>query len=337
MDRQPKTITLAHGGGGEESQQLIQQLFYRAFANELLLQAEDAAVLALNGEMAMTTDSFTVTPLQFNGGDIGELAVTGTVNDLAMMGAKPRYLSCAFMIEEGLAWSELETIVESMATMICEAGALLVCGDTKVVPKGCVDKLFITTTGIGEIMQQPYPSVKRLRSGDALIVSGDIGRHGTVILAARENMQLQTELASDCQLLWPAVEKLLSAGIECHALRDATRGGLSAVLNEWAQASQLGIEVREVDVPVSEPVQGLCELYGFDPFDLANEGTFVLSVPSAQAEQALALLQAIPHHEQAACIGRVTDEHVGKVVLTTPWGSQRYLELPKGELLPRIC
>lgn len=334
-----EVIELSQGGGGAETQRLIERLFYHSFENDLLCQAEDAAVFAMQGQVAFTTDAFTVSPLFFKGGDIGKLAVAGTVNDLAMMGARPLYLSCAFMIEEGFPRQSLKQIVESMAQELQKSGAQIVCGDTKVVPKGAVDKLFITTSGLGQVMvsETKRPSAHRLQTGDAIIVSGDIGRHGAVILAERETLGLQSSLQSDCASVWPAVEALLEAGVEPHALRDATRGGLAAVLNEWAAASQVTIQLQEVQIPVDGAVLGLCELLGFEPYDFANEGTFVLSLPAEQAEGALEVLKRFELGQKAAVIGEVTAFQPGRVVLQTPWGSQRLLELPKGELLPRIC
>lgn len=339
MNESMKRVELSHGGGGAETQEMIQTLFYQVFGNEILIKSEDAAVLTLEGQVAFTTDSFTVSPLFFQGGNIGHLAIAGTVNDLAMMGAQPLYLSCAFMIEEGLPWLELEAIVLSMAQELKKCGAKIVCGDTKVVPKGAVDQLFINTSGIGKIMTDPAntPSAHKLQKGDAIIVSGDIGRHGAVVLAARESLNLQSDLESDCCVLWPAVQALLAAGIKCHALRDATRGGLATLLNEWADSSQVSIEVEEAKIPLSDPVQGLCELLGFDALDFANEGTFAISLPAEQVEKALSVLHQFEFAKNATEIGRVSDFEAGLVVLQSPWGSQRVLELPKGELLPRIC
>lgn len=332
-------VELSHGGGGAETQQLIQQLFYRHFANDVLLKSEDAAVLSLQGQTAFTTDSFTVSPLFFSGGNIGNLAIAGTLNDLAMMGAKPLYLSCAFIIEEGLPLDILEKVVQSMADELQNSDAKIVCGDTKVVPRGAVDKLFINTSGLGEISnsQTAKPSAQNLQIGDAVIVSGDIGRHGAVVMAERESISLNNGFESDCQVLWPAVKALLDAGLELHALRDATRGGLAALLNEWANSSEVCIKIEEENIPVSESVRGLCELLGFEAYDFANEGTFAIALPCSQVEQALQVLSRFEFTEKAAVIGKVTNFQAGLVVLQTPWGSQRVLELPKGELLPRIC
>ncbi|MFT5716941.1 MAG: hydrogenase expression/formation protein HypE, partial [Oleiphilaceae bacterium] len=331
-----KTVQLSHGGGGKEMNRLIKDIFFKAFDNPILRSEEDSARLHFSGHTAFTTDSFTVAPLFFAGGDIGKLAIAGTVNDLAMMGAEPQYLSSSFIIEEGFAIDDLKTIVASMANELKRSGARIVCGDTKVVPRGCADGLFINTSGVGRILNNGI-SVKNLKEGDAIIVSRDIGRHGAAILMAREGLALESDLTSDCATLWPIVEQLIAANIEIHAMRDATRGGLSAVLNEWASASAVGIEVNESEIPVSNEVSGLCELYGFEPFDLANEGTFILAVPQAEAKATLEIMRTFCHCEQAVIIGQVNDRKPGKVVLNTPWGSSRFLDVPQGELLPRIC
>lgn len=331
-----KTVQLSHGGGGKEMNQLITDLFFKAFNNPILASQEDAAKLNMCGHIAFTTDSFTVSPLFFAGGNIGKLAVAGTVNDLAMMAAQPEYLSCSFIIEEGFAIDDLTIIVNSMAEELHKCGARIVCGDTKVVPKGCADGLFINTSGVGRILY-PTISAKNLQIGDAIIVSRDIGCHGAAILMARDGLTLESDLHSDCETLWPVVEQLLASNIQIHAMRDATRGGLSAVLNEWAVASDVSITVEESRIPVSNEVKGLCELFGFEPYDLANEGTFLLSVPQEIAQGTIEVMQRYGHCQHAAIIGYVTDKQIGKVILKTPWGSSRYLDLPQGELLPRIC
>jgi hydrogenase expression/formation protein HypE len=323
-------ITLAYGGGGEETNKLINELFYKNFSNPILESAEDAAVVKLNGKTAFTTDSFTVSPIFFNGGNIGKLAIAGTCNDLAMMGARPKFLSCGFMIEEGLEFKELEVIVKTMANELKKSGAKIVCGDTKVVPAGSVDKIFINTSGIGEIIKDSI-SAHNLNEGDVIIVSRDIGRHGTVVMAHR--YEVETNLCSDCKVLWEEVEALINAGIEIKAMRDATRGGLSAVLNEWALSSDIGIEISEEKLPISDEVVGLCEIFGFEPMDLANEGTFIIAVSNKDADKAEEILKQF--NDSATIIGKVTNDK--KVVLVSPWGSKRYIELPKGELLPRIC
>ncbi len=328
-------ILLAQGNGGNENRDLIENLFYKHLGNETLLKSEDAAVIEA-GRLAFTTDSFTVSPLIFAGGDIGKLSICGTCNDLAMMGAQPKYLSLAMMIEEGLEHELLESITRSMAKELEKNGAQVVTGDTKVVPKGSVDKLFITTTGIGEIVQNGISS-QGLTPGDAIIVSGSIGRHGAAIFAAREGIELQSRLTSDAASLWPLVDALLQGGIKPVAMRDATRGGLAAVLNEWAQQSQVGIAVEESEVPVSKEVQGICELLGFEAYNLANEGTFVLALKKDQVPDALDILQRFECAADAAYIGEVTREHRGRVILESAWKTQRFLEMPSGELLPRIC
>lgn len=329
-------IQLSHGGGGEETNRLIHDLFYRYFANDILIAAEDAAVLEVKKKIAFTTDSFTVSPIFFNGGNIGKLAIAGTVNDLAMMGAKPLYLSAGFIIEEGFSFDDLEVIVKTMASELEKSGAKIVCGDTKVVPRGAVDQIFINTSGIGEIVREGI-SAGNLQEGNVLIVSGDVGRHGAAILIEREGLGVSSDLQSDCATLWPAVAALINADITISAMRDATRGGLSAVLNEWAEQSSVCLEVDEVSVPIDEAVQGICELFGFEAFDFANEGTFILAVPAKYTESAVQALQKINVTSKAATIGRVTMKKEGKVILHSAYGSSRYLDLPKGELLPRIC
>ncbi len=331
-----KSVQLSHGGGGEETNGLIHDLFYKHFNNEILIKAEDAAVLQVSKKIAFTTDSFTVSPIFFKGGDIGKLAIAGTVNDLAMMGAKPLYLSSSFIIEEGFSFDELTTIVESMAKELAKSGAKIVCGDTKVVPRGSADKIFINTAGIGEIMQEEI-SVLNLKEDDLIIASRDVGRHGATVLMARENLDVTADLQSDCETLWPAVEALIASGVSLHAMRDATRGGLSAVLNEWARSSEVCIEVEEDAVTISDEVRGICEIFGFEAMDFANEGTFILAVPAKEREKVLAVLEQFAFCEHAAVIGRVTKKYPAKVVLHSGYGSSRFLDLPKGELLPRIC
>ncbi|MEN8147961.1 MAG: hydrogenase expression/formation protein HypE [Campylobacterota bacterium] len=331
-----KQVQLSHGGGGEETNALIHDLFYRYFENDILIKAEDAAVLEVDKKIAFTTDSFTVSPLFFSGGNIGKLAIAGTVNDLAMMGAKPLYLSAAFMIEEGFDFEQLEQIVKSMAEELKVSGAKIVCGDTKVVPKGSVDRLFINTAGIGGLVREGI-SASNLHEGDIIIASGDVGRHGAAVLMEREGLGVSSTLQSDCATLWPAVEALIDSNVTISALRDATRGGLSAVLNEWAEQSQVCLEMEEASIPVEEEVQGLCEIFGFEAFDFANEGTFIVAVPPMHAQLAIQALQQTEISQKATIIGRVTKHKEGKVILHSLYGSSRYLELPKGELLPRIC
>lgn len=330
-----KTITLAQGNGGEENNELINKIFYKNFKNEILEKSEDAAVIQ-DGTLAFSTDSFTVSPIEFNGGDIGKLAVCGTCNDLAMMGAKPKYLTCAVILEEGFEQRKLEKIVNSMKKELAKNGAIVVSGDTKVVPKGSVDKIFINTTGVGEIQQKGISS-NNISDDDVIIVSNSIGEHGATIFAAREGIDLSTSLKSDCASLWPVVEKLIENDIKITALRDATRGGVSAVLNEWANQSNVCIEVQEEDIPICDEVKGICELLGFEAMNLANEGTFVLAVSKEQASKALEVLHSHESSSKASLIGKVTDKHITKVILNTPWGTARFLDTPTGELLPRIC
>jgi hydrogenase expression/formation protein HypE len=336
-----KTITIAHGNGGEENNELITGIFYKHFKNEILERSEDAAVIEVGDgskeagvNVVMTTDSFTVSPLFFPGGDIGKLAVCGTCNDLAMMGARPKYLTCSVIIEEGFSTRELEKIVRSMKKELALNGAVIVSGDTKVVPKGSVDKLFINTTGIGEI-EYAGISAHNLAEGMSILVSRDVGAHGATIFAAREGITLESTLETDCASLYPQVKALIDAGIRIVAMRDATRGGVAAVLNEWAKASAVCVEIEEEKILVKEEVKGICEMLGFEAVNLANEGTFVLAVAKEDETKALEVLRQT--HESAALIGTVTTTHTGKVILNSSWGTKRFLDLPTGELLPRIC
>lgn len=328
-----KTITLAQGNGGEENNDLIKKVFYKAFKNEILERSEDAAVI---GNLAMTTDSFTVSPLFFAGADIGKLAVCGTCNDLAMMGAQPKYLTCSVIIEEGFEVESLERIVESMRTELAINGAVVVSGDTKVVPKGSVDKIFINTTGLGEIVQAGISS-NNVSEEDVILINRDIGCHGATIFAAREGIEMSSALKSDCNSLYPQVKALMDAGIKITAMRDATRGGVAAVLNEWARQSNVCIEVDEEKIPVSDEVKGICEMLGFEATALANEGTFVLAVNKDSASQALEILKGFEVCAMASLVGEVTQKYPKKVILKSPWGTSRFLETPNGELLPRIC
>ncbi|MEA3497807.1 MAG: hydrogenase expression/formation protein HypE [Campylobacterota bacterium] len=326
-------IKLAHGNGGAENNELISDVFYKAFGNEILEKSEDAAIIE-DGKLAFSTDSFTVSPLFFAGANIGKLAVCGTCNDLAMMGAKPKYLTCSVIIEEGFDISELETIVSSMKQELKINGAVVVSGDTKVVPKGSVDKIFINTTGIGKVLKSGISS-NNITQDDMIIVSRDIGAHGATIFASREGIELTSDLKSDCISLYPIVKQLIDEDIGITALRDATRGGLSAVLNEWANQSNICIEVDEDKIPICDEVKGLCEILGFDATNLANEGTFVLAIKKDDATKALEILKRF--NTNASIIGEVSDTHPKKVILSSPWGSKRFLDIPTGELLPRIC
>ncbi|QKF81651.1 hydrogenase expression/formation protein HypE [Halarcobacter ebronensis] len=328
-------ITLAHGNGGQENNELITKIFYKAFKNEILAKSEDAAVIE-DGTLAFSTDSFTVSPIEFPGANIGKLAVCGTCNDLAMMGAQPKYLTCSVIIEEGFEVEVLKRIVDSMEKELALNGAIVVSGDTKVVPKGSVDKIFINTTGIGQIQQKGISS-NSIQEGDTIIVSNSIGKHGATIFAAREGIDFSTNLKSDCASLWQVVKKLIESGIQIRALRDATRGGVSAVLNEWAKQSDICVEIEEEKIPVCDEVKGVCELLGFEALSLANEGTFVMAISKEQEEKAIEVLKEMEISSEASIIGTVTSKHKGKVILNTAWGTQRFIDLPTGELLPRIC
>ncbi|WP_096022919.1 hydrogenase expression/formation protein HypE [Campylobacter lanienae] len=326
-----KKILLAHGGGGQEMNELINGLIFRIFDNEILAQSNDSAILNLSGKIAFSTDSFVVSPTKFPGGDIGKIAVCGTINDLAMVGAKPRYISCALIIEEGLGIDELKEILNSMKSTADEAGVSIVCGDTKVVSKGSCDKIFINTSGIGEIIKESR--VGNLKSGAKILLSGDVGRHGAVILANRNELNL--DLRSDCKPLNNVVEALLNANIAPLAMRDATRGGLSAVLNEWAKACGRDIKISEESIAVSDEVMGICEILGFEPYELANEGTFVLAVEPQDEMKALEILKKFDPKSNS--IGEILDSNKANVIIQNSYGASRFMEPPKGELLPRIC
>ncbi len=330
-----KQVSLAMGNGGEENSELISKIFYKAFKNEILEKSEDAAIIH-GGELAFSTDSFTVSPLFFPGGDIGKLSICGTCNDLAMMGAKPKYLTCSVIIEEGFSIRELEKIVRSMKKELQESGAVIVSGDTKVVPRGSVDKIFINTTGIGEVQKKGISS-NAISSDDVILLSRDIGAHGATIFAAREGIELSSDLQSDCAMLTHQVQALIQADVKITAMRDATRGGVSAVLNEWAKQSNISIEVQESSIAVSTEVSGVCEMLGFDALNLANEGTFVLAVKKEDEQKALDILRGFENSKNATKIADVTDSYIGKVLLLSSYGTKRFLDMPTGELLPRIC
>lgn len=332
-----KTVTMAHGAGGKQTSELIDQVFGAHFANPDLT-ADDAAVLVPPvGKMAMSTDGFIVSPAFFPGGNIGKLSICGTVNDLACMGAKPLYLSCAFVIEEGFPMEKLEEIAAAMEKTAKEAGVRIVSGDTKVAGKGQVDGVFITTTGVGEILDGVSTSGKFARPGDAIIVTGDIGRHGCTILLAREDFGIEADVTSDCAPLWGTVKAVLDETKEIHVIRDATRGGVGTVLYEIAGQSQVGIKLHMQDVPVAKEVKGVCGMLGLEPLYLACEGRLVLVAPKEQAQKIVDVLKTCPYSEDAAIIGEITEEHPGKVVMTTEIGAQTILAQPGGELLPRIC
>ena len=337
------TVTLAHGGGGKAMKDLIDDVFVEAFDNEALAPLEDqarfdlAAMAALGDRLAFTTDSFVVDPLRFPGGDIGKLAICGTINDLAVGGAKPLYLSCAVIIEEGVAIELLREIARSMAKTAREAGVEIVTGDTKVVHKGACDKLFITTTGIGAIRQGVDLGAHRARPGDLVVVNGLLGDHGAAILGARGDMALETPIESDCAPLHGLIEGLLAAAPGTRCMRDATRGGLATVLNEIAASSGVAIEIEETKTPIREEVKGFCEILGLDPLYLANEGKLVAIVPAEEGEAALAALRANPLGHLASIIGQVGVGEVGRVTMRTTFGGRRIVDMLVGEQLPRIC
>ena len=336
-------VTLAHGGGGKAMRDLIDDVFVSAFNNPLLSPLEDQARLGLDDlvkhgdRLAFTTDSFVVDPLEFPGGDIGKLAVCGTVNDLAVGGARPLYLSCAAIIEEGVEVDRLRRIARSMAEAARIAGVRIVTGDTKVVGKGCCDKLFVTTTGVGVIRKGMDLGARRARPGDAVLVNGRLGDHGAAILGARGDMALESPIQSDCAPLNGLIDELLAAAPGTRFLRDATRGGLASVLNELAEASQVGIEIEEDLTPICPQVKGFCEILGLDPLYLANEGKIVAVVPSAEADAALAAMQGHPFGEGACRIGGVHGGAPGRVTMKTCLGGERIVDMLVGEQLPRIC
>ncbi len=331
-------ILLAHGSGGELSHELVASLFAKIFHNPYLQPLDDSAVLSLEGaRWAFTTDSYVVTPIFFPGGDIGKLAVCGTVNDLSMSGARPLFLSAGFIIEEGFSFSSLTRIVSSMEETAAEAGVKIVTGDTKVVNRGAADGIFINTAGIGLIPPGINASGNNARPGDQVLLSGTIGDHGVAILSAREGLQFSTTLESDCAPLNDLVAKMIAASARIRCLRDPTRGGLASTLNELARQSGVGIWVEETRIPLKEEVRGACELLGLEPWILANEGKLVAIVAAEAAEGILQAMRAHPLGRNASRIGEVREEPKGKVLLRTPLGSNRILDMMVGELLPRIC
>ncbi|MBN1580681.1 MAG: hydrogenase expression/formation protein HypE [Anaerolineae bacterium] len=342
MNTPPSTITMAHGSGGELGHELVEQIFVKHFNNAVLAELNDAAILRITGnkprDIAFTTDSYVISPLFFPGGDIGKLSVCGTVNDLAVTGARPLYLSAGFIIEEGLQLDTLEHIVASMAETARAAGVQIVTGDTKVVDRGAADELFINTAGVGVFEGNKPLSPRHLQPGDAILVSGTMGDHGMAIMIQREGLAFNSLLTSDCAPLNGLIADLLAAcpaTVRC--MRDPTRGGLTATLNEWAAAANVGIEIKEGSIPLREQVRGACEFLGLDPLYVANEGKVVIAVTPNAAQDALTALQDHQLGRDAAIIGRVTDEHPGRVALRTVLGARRILRMLVGEQLPRIC
>jgi hydrogenase expression/formation protein HypE len=330
-------ILLAHGSGGKLAHDLVEKSFVRALANPLLDKLDDSAVFDISGRLAFTTDSYVVSPIFFPGGDIGKLAVCGTVNDLATSGAKPLYLSLSFIIEEGLALSELEEIVKSVQKAAGEAKVKIVTGDTKVVTKGSADRLFINTAGVGVIPQGVDISGNNAKPGDKVILSGTIGDHGIAVVSKREGLSFATKLKSDCAPLGGLVADMLKASPDIHALRDPTRGGLATSLNELAQQSKVSIRIEERAIPVREEVLAACEMLGFDPLYVANEGKMIAIVPAEDAEKVLTAMRQNKYGKDAAIIGEVLGEKAGRVVMKTVLGSSRIVDMLVGDLLPRIC
>jgi len=331
-------VLLAHGGGGKLTNQLIEKLFIPAFGNTLLGARHDGAVFEAPAQkLAFTTDSYVVHPLFFPGGDIGTLAINGTVNDLAMCGARPLYLSAGFILEEGLPMETLWRVVQSMKESAIQAGVQLVTGDTKVVDRGKGDGIFINTAGIGAIEAKHPISPAQVKAGDVIILNGDIGRHGIAIMAVREGLEFETDIKSDCAALSGVVMSMISAGVEIHCMRDLTRGGLASALVEIAEASRLHIEIEENAIPLLEEVKGACEILGFDPLYVANEGRFISFVPAGEAESALRSMQSSPLGEMSRIIGRVKEDDPGLVTMRSTIGATRVVDTLSGEQLPRIC
>lgn len=332
-------VTMAHGAGGSATQTLIEGLLVPAFASPALAALDDAAALRIGGvDLALTTDSFVVKPIRFPGGSIGELAVNGTVNDLAVSGARPLALSLSLILEEGLPAGALRGEVQAIADAARAAGVEIVTGDTKVVERGHADQLYICTAGIGQRDSRARLSPAALQPGDRIIVSKTVGEHGTAIMLARGEFELEADIASDTRSLWPAVDALLgAAGPSLRALRDATRGGVASVLNELARAAGVGMVVRDADVPVAPAVAAAAELLGIDPLYVANEGTLVAFVAAQAVEEALAALRALAGCERAAEIGEVVEQPAGMVLVDTAFGGRRVMDQLVGDPLPRIC
>ncbi len=335
-----KKILLGHGSGGKLSQSLIRELFFKWFTHPVLNSQTDSAVLPCpSHHLAVTTDAFVVDPIFFPGGDIGKLSVAGTVNDLAVSGATPAYLTASFIIEEGFPFSDLEKIVRSMAQEAKEADVHIVAGDTKIVNRGKCDKIFITTSGVGWITE-PFLSVStgnNVQAGDRIIINGPVGDHGIAVLAARELNQFRIDIRSDCACLNHIIQKVKETCPEVRFMRDATRGGLATVLTELAENRPFGVEINESAIPVNEATRGLCEILGFDPLYVANEGKFIAVVPSSETDAVLAVMKDYPLGAHAAVIGEIVDHHPGHVWMNTTIGGTRMLDMLAGEQLPRIC
>jgi hydrogenase expression/formation protein HypE len=330
-------ILLAHGSGGTLSHDLIKKTLLKRIANPLLNRLDDSAVFDLRGRVAFTTDSYVVSPIFFPGGDIGRLAVCGTVNDLSMAGATPLFLSLSLILEEGFPTADLEAILTSIGSACDESGTSIVTGDTKVVNRGSADKIFITTSGVGVVPDRTDISSANCRPGDRILLSGTIGDHGIALLSRREGIRFETTLESDCAPLNGLVQEMLSTSGNIHAMRDPTRGGLASTLNEFAGSSRVGIRIHEEHIPVRPAVKAVCELMGFDPLYVANEGKLVAVVAAEDAERLLQTMRKSRYGADAAIIGEVVAERPGKVIMKTPLGTSRIVDMITGELLPRIC
>lgn len=336
--RPSETVQLMHGEGGPAMRRLISDRILRRLGPVCRTQSGDSAVLKCESDrIAFTTDSFVVSPVFFPGGDIGSLAVNGTINDLAVAGARPRWLSLSLILEEGLSFRELDTILESIAQAAAMSQVEVVTGDTKVVPRGAVDRIFINTSGIGLLHSPAPPGPGALEVGDALLVSGPVGSHGLAVLCARESLQFDPPPRSDCAPVWNAISALLEANIPLRCLRDCTRGGLAAVLHEWAEESSLSMSVVEAQIPVGPGVRGVAELLGFDPLFVAGEGVFVAAIPDEATDDALRILRSIPVSAQASRIGVVCPGRETAVTISRALGIERPLDEPTSPLLPRIC
>jgi len=332
------TVLLDHGAGGKASHAMFSEMILPLFHNDQLAQQDDGAVCEVPaGRMAFSTDSYVVDPIFFKGGNIGDLAVNGTVNDIAMCGAVPLYISVGLIIEEGLPIKDLQKILESMARAADQAGVKIVTGDTKVVPRGKADKIFINTSGIGIIPKGVNVSGNRARPGDKIIISGTMADHGMAILSAREGLEFESDLETDSAPLNHMVKSLLDADCDIHVLRDPTRGGVGTTLNEIAAGSGVGVTLFESALPMKGAVKGMCELLGFDPLYIANEGKLIAIVPEHHASRVLEIIQADQFGKNAAIIGEVTDQYPGKVFLETAIGGRRLVDMLTGEQLPRIC
>jgi hydrogenase expression/formation protein HypE len=333
-----KEIVLAHGSGGRMSHRLISKVIVPQFANELLAPLHDGAVFSLGKErLAFSTDSYVVSPIFFPGGDIGKLAVHGTVNDLSMCGARPLYLSCGFILEEGLPMEDFWRIVQSMRAAADEAGVQLVTGDTKVVDRGKADKIFINTAGIGVVPEGIDIQPTRAKIGDKILISGSVAVHGIAIMSVREGLEFETEIASDTAALNGLVAEILKVCPDVHVLRDPTRGGVTSAVTEIAQSANVGVQLREAAIPIAEEVKGACEILGLDPLYVANEGKLIAVVPPNDADNVLAAMRAHSLGKDAAIIGEVVSEHPGFVTMTTKVGGRRVVDMLSGEQLPRIC